>query len=264
MKLYGKFMFLGFLWGVILSSRAVVHPDGEYTLVALVINIGFDILPACNQITMLNLLEAMVPYYVFIIIFGTFIYQHFCWSSPYIFTRCSNRTKWLCKEFGWLLFYSAGYMLCMVLGRVLPYLFFSDLYIDKVGLQMLLVLFGIMVLWLFSAALLCNTLSILKSGVWGTFFTLGISMCGVAVMAFVNTNNFTAVERLKLHLNYCAHLVFGWHSLGTKNMKEMNQLGAGLSFGESYLYLGVVALVILLVSIYVVQRKDVIGNLEAR
>lgn len=264
MKLYGKFMCLGFLWGVLLSSRAVVNSDGDYTLAGLVINIGFDILPACNQITMLNLLEAMVPYYVFIIIFGTFIYQHFCWSSPYIFTRCSNRTKWLCKEFGWLLFYSVAYMVCMIVGRILPYCFFSELKIDRIGLQMLAVLFGIMVLWLFSATLFCNTLSILKSGVWGTFFTLAISMCGVAVMAFVNTNAFTAVERLKLRLNYWAHLVFGWHSLGTKSMEGMDQLGAGMSFYESYLYLGVVALVILLFSSYVVERKDVIGNLEEK
>lgn len=264
MKQYGKWLILAFLWGVIFSLRAVMYPDGNYELTGLVINIGFDILPACNQMTILKLLEAMVPYFVFMITFGTFIYQHFCWSSPYIFTRCSNRIKWLHSELCQLFFYAAGYLLCMIAGRLVPYLLFSNLKVDWTGVQMLAVLFGILVMWLFSSALLCNTLSIIKSGVWGTIATLVINMCGVAALIFVNTNDFTAQEQRKLCWNYWAHLVFGWHSFDKQSVEGMDQLGAGLVFWQSYLYLGVIVVLLILFSVYVVQRKDIIGNPEAK
>lgn len=262
MRIYGKYLLISFAWGICFSLSAFTNVGPAYPLEALVINIGLEGFNACNQITMINLLERMVPYYIFIILFGTYIYRHFCWCSPYIFSRCEKRKGWLYKEMGKLLGFSFMYILIMVIGRMIPFIIARKLTVNKTGIIMLLLLLGIMTIWLFSSALLCNLLSIWKGSIWGTVCTLTTQTVSVLSMIFINSEEWTNTEILKLRLNYSAHLVFAWHSLGEKDIEGMNQLGVNLSFVESYLYLLIIALVIIIVSVYFIEKKDIILNME--
>ena len=40
----------------------------------------------------------MLPYLLFLFLFGTYIYKHFCTAGVYVFSRCENRLKWIAKE----------------------------------------------------------------------------------------------------------------------------------------------------------------------
>lgn len=262
MRIYGKFLLIAFVWGVCFSLIVLTKDRGIYLLQDLVISIGFGNLKSCDQVTMINLLEGMVPYYVFTILFGTYIYRHFCWSSPYIFSRCEKRRKWMYHETGNLLLFSFLYMFFMIAGRILPIFMNSSIHINKTGLEMLLLLYGIMVLWIFSMALCCNILSIWKGSVWGTTATLVINTVLVLSMIFVKTEELTEGEIVKLRLNYVSHLVFGWHVFPGKNVDGMNQLGANIPFFESYVYVLAVAVFLVMIGGYVVERKDIMTNKE--
>ena len=264
MKIYGKYLLVSLIWGICFSLITLTKNDSVYSLQSLVIHIGLHGYNACNQITMMDLLEKMVPYYIFMILFGTYIYRHFCWCSPYIFSRCENRKKWIYKEMGKLFLFSFLYIVCMVIGRMIPIMIRGSIYIDKIGIIMLILLLGIMTLWLFSSSLFCNILSICKESIFGTMLTLIIHIILVFQMMFIDTINFTNAEILKLRLNYCSHLVFSWHSFPSTSIEGMNQLGANISFIETYLYLVVVAILIMVIGIFIIEKKDIIINMEEK
>lgn len=258
MRLYGKYLLLAFVWGCCLSLVVVTKHQDVYSLQELVISIGFGYFLSCDQVTMLNLLEGMVPYYVFVIIFGTYIYRHFCWSSPYIFSRCVRRNQWMYQEMGSLFLFSALYMLCMTMGRMVPVMLRKGLSVDWAGIKMLFLLYGIMTLWIFSFALFCNMLSIWKGNVWGTISAITVNTLLVLSMVFVKTEEFADIEKIKLRINYCSHLVFGWHKFSGDGVQGMNQLGADISFFESYGYFIFVALVLMIVSVRMMEKRDII------
>lgn len=263
MRIYGKFLLIALIWGVCFSLIVLTKDSGEvYLLEDLVISIGFGNLKSCDQITMINLLEGMVPYYVFTILFGTYIYRHFCWSSPYIFSRCEKRRQWMYQEAGRLFLFSSLYMLFFIAGRILPVIFYSNICINKTGLEMLLLLYGIMTFWIFSMSFFCNILSIWKGSVWGTTGALAVNTILVLNMIFIRTEELTEKEIIKLRLNYCSHLVFGWHIFPDRNIEGMDQLGAGISFLESYAYVLIVAIIMIMIGGYVVEKTDILINKE--
>lgn len=262
MREYGKYLVISFVWGICFSLSAFTKTGTTYSLTDLVINMGLKGGNACNQVTMIVLLESMIPYYIFIMLFGTYIYRHFCWCSPYIFSRCQKRRKWLYKEMNKLFCYSFMYILLMFIGRIVPFIILRNINIDKTGIIMLLLLLAIMTIWIFSAALFCNFLSIWKSNIWGVMCVLIMQTVSVLSMIFIKSEELNNIDILKLHLNYSAHLVFSWHSLGENNIEGMNQLGIALSFFESYLYLLIIAIFIIIFGIHLIEKKDIILNIE--
>ena len=68
----------------------------------------------------------MFPNYIFIMIFGTHLYNHFCTASVYVFTRQANRLVWYRKEVFQLLPYTFGFQVAGVLGHVVAVGFIDD------------------------------------------------------------------------------------------------------------------------------------------
>ncbi len=152
MKIYGKYLFMAFIWGCIFSLYGVMYTKETLSLQQLAIDTSFGVISACNRITVVILLERMVPYIVFIILFSTYIYQHFCYSSVYFFSRCTKRWQWFIREQLRLFIYALIYMVLMMLGRVFPYILCNKLSIDIISIEVVCIIVGVFSIWLFTAS----------------------------------------------------------------------------------------------------------------
>lgn len=258
MKIYGKSLLISFAWGLLFSLYGAMTCTDEYNIQNLVIAIAFGNLGACNRITVAVLLEEMVPYYLYIVLFSVYIYQHFCSSSVYFFSRCEKRWKWLIKEEIKLFAYSLLYMLFMALGRLLPFAVYNTIRIDLLGITMMFVMIIMFAIWLFTASLLGNILAILFGSIYGIVFTLALQIFSVLSLMWVDTNNLNTTEVMKLILNYSSHLIFSWHKWGETKLVAMDELNAHLTFGESFLFLAVTAVAVVMFGMVIISKIDII------
>ena len=258
MKVYGKFVLFALGWGILFSVYGAITCTDGYELQALVIAVAFGNLGACNQITVAVLLEKMVPYFLYIVLFSVYIYRHFCDCSVYFFSRCVKRWEWLLREEIKLFAYSLLYMLFMVMGRLLPFVWCGELQIDLTGIIMMLVMVIMLTVWLFTASLLGNILALLFGSMYGVVITLAIQIFSVLSLMWVDTSHLNAAQILKLRLNYSAHLIFSWHKWGEMDLEAMDELKAHLALGESFLFLGVTAVVVVILGMIIISKMDII------
>lgn len=96
MRTYLKCIAIALFWGILLtlfyfaSSKQVFFSD---IIEVFSFSRPYMIIPYIIDITV-----QLLPYLLFQILFGTYIYRHFCSASYYYFSRCTNRTRWLLKE----------------------------------------------------------------------------------------------------------------------------------------------------------------------
>ncbi|MCD7826204.1 MAG: hypothetical protein LUH14_09630, partial [Clostridiaceae bacterium] len=112
-------------------------------------------------------------------------------------------------------------------------------------------------IWLFTASLLGNILSILFGSIYGMVFTLALQIFSILSLMWVDTNNLDTTEVMKLISNYSAHLVFSWHKWGGTEIVKMDELNAHISFGVSFLFLAAAAAVVMF-GMIVISKIDII------
>lgn len=260
MKIYGKYLLIAFIWGCIFSLYGIMYNDETFSLQQLAVSISFGTISACNRITVVILLERMFPYIIFIILFSTCVYQHFCYSSVYFFSRCTKRWLWFVREQLRLLTYALAYMVFMIAGRMFPYIFYHKLSIDITGIRIICTIAGIFSLWLFTASSLGNTLSILIGGLKGTICTIGLIILSVFSLMWIDTNNMTETEIIKLRMNYNSVLVFDWHKYGDITTSGTCDLYTRFRYIDSYMFATVTMLIIIALGIYITNRSDIISE----
>lgn len=260
MKIYGRYLFIAFIWGCIFSLYGAMYTNGTFSLQQLAVDISFGIMSACNRIIVVVLLERMVPYIIFIVLFSTYIYQHFCYSSVYFFSRCTKRWQWFIREQLKLLAYALTYMIFMITGRIFPYVFYHKFSIDMTGIKTICIIAGIFSIWLFTASSIGNTLSILIGGLKGVICTIGIIILSVFSLMWTDTNNMTKKEIIKLRMNYNSVLVFDWHKYGNITTSGTSCLHTNFKYASSYIFAIGVMLAVIVTGIYIINRADIISE----
>lgn len=74
MKIYGRYLFIPLIYGIIFSIYGTFHTTGPLPLLELVIDMGFGEIVSCSLKASAAILESYVPYLVFVILFSTYIY----------------------------------------------------------------------------------------------------------------------------------------------------------------------------------------------
>ncbi|HBZ53210.1 MAG TPA: hypothetical protein DEO82_05500 [Eubacterium sp.] len=156
---YLRYVFLAFILGILISFGHVVNSYYK------TINDFVEIIDMRNEnITygfLYDLIMINIPYIVFHIFFGTYIYRRFCSASIYFFVRNVNRVKWFLSEIFKLYIYAVMYCLFYVMGNCfLPV--FSFRYGVRSGLLFEVIMYVVITsLYLLVTALAINVLAVL-------------------------------------------------------------------------------------------------------
>ena len=114
MKYYAKFLLLAVGFSIILYGlRSYMSADGLSIQHYIVYNHCGELIKFTTAEMVLRI-RNLLPYYTYAIIFSTYIYRHFCYSSVYIFSRCQKRGWWFRGEAVKLLGYT------VIFAAVLP------------------------------------------------------------------------------------------------------------------------------------------------
>lgn len=266
MKLYWKYLILVFFLGILFSiygTFSMYNSGIVPTLSGMVASMGFQDLGGCSMAGAMKYMVDLFPYFIFIIVFATYIYRHFCEGSVYVFSRCEKRGRWMCSEMIKLLLFSGAYVMVLFLGRLTPMIIHSGIEMDELGWQLFIYFYVIMTLWLFQITLLGNILAIIFNSNVGTTIVCITQVISVVALALIDDMNLVGLEVMKLRLNLNAHLVIEWHGVEGIASSYLNKLDVALNFNESVGYVLLVTIVWIIVGMIVIQKMDIIqGNKE--
>lgn len=207
----------------------------------------------------------LLPFFIFQILFGTYIYQRFCSASIYYFSRCHNRVKWFIKESVKLYAFAFVYPFMMVISGVAVASITNKVVLNP-GSLILLIYYGIIhSLWLFLTALLMNVIAIVFDSSYGFMAVVGIQMVSVSslllwaeknVWSLQDTTNFEKHVTL-LKFNPISHLILTWHSSPLLAVNEqINHLTIDFNLNASVVFFFLISLVVIVFGCFVVKKQE--------
>lgn len=208
---------------------------------------------------LLNFSLMLTPTFLFAMMLGTEYYQHFCIANVYIFSREPRRTTWYMIEAFWIFVQTLVYECVVMAVTLLLAAVFQNLDFSTTGIQLMLMHIGLYTLWLFGLILLINTLSILLGSEYGFLISFALQILQLALLYWPNDEGFNPIS------SYLpiAHLVTFWHTSTNDTLTEvLSQKIQIFSFAESFLLMSGHTLVIFLISIYVINRFNILSPKE--
>ena len=242
------------LCGVLLSSAFVNPYSGQVTLSELVLQLSGsrgDLPLGTSLPELLSFSIKMVPYFLFELYIGVYLYRHFCTASVYVFSRTVHRTRWYAKEC--LKICGAGILYQVaLLGTVI---IVTHCRYDVVwqGLLVLITHFVLYGLWLFAMVMLVNILSILLGSENSFAIVLGGQVVFITLLALPKSNYL--IQFVVLKINPMARLVLGWQSSG---IEGLDVLGGVLRLQNSLSYIVFIVSLILIGGGILVKKHDFI------
>jgi hypothetical protein len=214
------------------------------------------------------------PIILFQIIWGTYIYRHFCSASVYHFSRCNNRAQWFLKEAVHLYVYAILYLMVLIATPVILFSIYNKLTFDSASFILLAYYMIIYSLWIFIFTLLVNILSIRFSSITGFSIISAIQMLCVSVFIVLQDLNIltyelktaSEIDNLELQskiikFNPLSHIVLKYHKSGDQALnKIINTYGFSFYLYESVLLLFVIAIIAVVAGYITIKKKDLITN----
>lgn len=202
----------------------------------------------------------LLPYYTYAIIFSTYIYRHFCYSSVYIFSRCQKRGWWFRGEAVKLLGYTVIYVILLNISALPIVMMRYQISIDNVGVKFLVVHILVMSLWLYGITIFANILAILfgsKVMVIGTFLLQILLFMSVGNVS-VGENKITKILKIKFNLNFNMQMLPALHKFRGMNKDIIDGLGISIKYQWSVLYMLIVNVIIIAIGTVIINRIDII------
>lgn len=260
MKVYWKYYFIPLLYGIIFSWKVNIIGSEKTDICSIVAYLGNGNVYECSYGSVLDMLSVNFIYFMFIIVFSTYIYRHFCNSSVYIFSRFNNRIIWYLKECLKLLGFVvlgnimvlAGFIITAVLGCGITFQQGSMLI---VGLYLL-----VYSLWIFASVLLANILSIKINSAIGNVITMGLLLFSTILLGSIDYQNITSADILKLRLNPMSYSILSWYKVKINGEIWFEELEYACSPWIGVAFLGVFSLAIMLAGAIYIQRMDITKN----
>lgn len=270
---YIKCITVSAMWGIF-TSLTYLGTSGEFFFSDIIFQFSLPTITV-NLIFVIEMSLRYFPFLIFQILFGTYIYKHFCSASVYYFSRCQNRVKWFLKEALSLYPLALLYILTMVVIGVIIVGINNNIIFDKESFILLLYYLLIHSLWLYSTSLLINILAIkfesslaysIVAGIQLTF--LGMLLLWDEVLPLHDTYNLERNARL-LQLNPIAHLVLPWRSsmIDAVNIRINEYLDffmidwSKISFelNNSVLLFTIVSILIVIFGLIIVKKHELIS-----
>ncbi len=267
-----KRLMVLFAIGMLLGAMPCVFMIGmDWTVSEMVYAIGFGGV-SIGKSSVVEFVIAWFPILFFQVWLGNYIYEHYCVSSVYFFSRCTKKVSWYLREVGKLYLWALLYVLVMFMGAYLLGVFGNTghhIYWDETAGILLFYYVAIYSLWLFGTTLLINIVGIIWDSSKGFMMVVGAQMICTALYAvlseWLNFMEYTEGEMemqvLVLKLIPVSNLVLKWHSnhlAGTPILE--GAFGFEYEFIYSVVGMFVMSCLVIVVGVYVVKRSDFLDN----
>ncbi len=215
----------------------------------------------------------MIPYFTFMFIFGTYIYEHFNTASTYYFSRCTNRGRWFCKEMLKLFFITLIFTVTMPLFGIGLAAINNHIIFDMASLWIYIYYIAIYTLFLFTCTIAINILAIKKGSMIGFSTVAVILLVLISLFALWNDagiftlqlteNPYLSRNTKFLMLNLVAHLILPWHSSSNTIIdSRINYLNLDFDLNISLLLFFVISVITVIVSTILVKKQDLIVTIK--
>ncbi|MFQ9934064.1 MAG: hypothetical protein ACLRVQ_06490 [Lachnospiraceae bacterium] len=202
------------------------------------------------------LMQSMIPMFAFQIVYGVYIYKHFCCASVYYFSRQKNRTRWFIGESVKIIKYTAIFFASYILTAIAVTIGVTG--DSKVVGELCIYTFLYFVLYNFVFCMLINLVSIFTGSQNGIIITYGIQMASVFVLNVFNDKvQLTGIPLKLFKLNPASNLVVSWHSSSGKLGKYINMFNIDFDINVSLIYFFVLSLIITGVGGFIINKIDV-------
>ena len=266
MKYYIRFLLCAALCGIMFFATR----SGENNMVYasdIIISLGFGTVE-CFPPYFINFVYYFTPILIFQILYGTYIYRHFCSAFIYYFSRTENKIKWYIKQAFELFFLSLLYVILLLSSSIASASIFNDVVFCKTNIVLVFYFLVIYVLFVFATTNLINILSIAFSGSVAFIIVDTIQILSMALFVLTDmiSENEITKKNLFILLNPVAHLVLRVHTGINEEMSSLYStygvIGKGFDFNISVFVYFIFMLISLILGCVVVKKKDVIVNSE--
>ena len=268
MKVYGKYLLIALAGGIFNCLILVLNSKESYPSSYVVLSFGLSALELYSG-SIGSFFSWYFPFLLFQVLWGTYLYRHFCSASVYYFSRCGNRVRWFLKEAGKLYSFTVLYLSILLGSGLLVMQVTGKLYWDAVTLPLLLYYFELESAWLFRLTLLVNVLAIKLSSSGGFILVGGFQLLCVGAFAMwhgggkdmdATVEQAAFMEQAqRMRFNPISHIILGWHSSKNSVLDSyVHQLGITFDFSWSVLLLLLLAVISLLVGCFIVKRQEFI------
>ncbi len=272
MRHYTKFLLFAVMWGMFIGIRISLWND-SITFVTIVMKFGFSELYFWIA-SLSSFVEWYFPMVMFQILWGTYIYRHFCSASVYYFSRCDQRRTWFLKESLLLYPYVLTYLVTMLLVSTCVISILEPVHYGREAIPLLAYYLSIHSLWLYFTTLLINVLSIKLERSEGGFLIVG-GLQALCVAVFVSYESLLerfgevspgtgeiALDGRGAALiigNPLSHLVLKWHSSGIRSIKELiNEYSIAFDLNLSLALFLVISILVVWMGCRLVGNQDII------
>ena len=242
------------------------QPDASFG--SMVVWMGFGNV-GLGSAYLIDFLYAIVPMVVFQMVYGLYLYRHFCTASVYYFSRCIKRKSWFLQETGSLLLKSFLYESAYWIAGLFVLAFKYPFSITMADVCLFLYAVTINVLWLFASTLAVNILALKTDSVAGFGIIFGLEVFFIVIYNFMESlflygkpeGNAGKLLFILWKWNPVSQLVVRWHSSMWKEIDAMvNDYQVNFDFNFSVLYLAILSAILIILGISVISRVELISN----
>lgn len=254
-------MIVSFVFGIIgILGLHTVNSEVHFSDIIVALIFGKAEINMASQIRMMIL---SIPIVIFQILYGNHIYCRYCTASVYYFTRYKNRVKWYLGECCKLYIKSLMYVISFLIGSISCCMAMGKVNSDNAFFVLIMQFIFIFSLWLFVSTLAINLVSIIKSSYFAVALVCTMqSLAIIQLSIFDKTLSIDSGNKLNIILfktNPIAHLILFWHSSKNEYVNLfVNGLGIPFSFTSTYIYFGVVGIIMVFLGVLLVKKKDII------
>lgn len=264
MKYYIRFLLCAVLCGIVfLGSMAT--PNHSIHASDIIISLGFGVVE-CIPRSIIDITYYFTPVLIFQILYGTYIYRHFCAASVYYFSRTENKIRWYLKQAVELFILSLLYVVFLLGASLAAASIFNDVVFCKTDMVLGFYFLVIYVLFVFTTTNFINIFSILFSSNIAFIIVNAVQILSMAMFVVADiifAENEISKKTLYILFNPIAHLIIRVHTRKNEEMGSLySTIGGGFDFNISIFVYLAFALIALISGCIIVKHKEVTGSNE--
>lgn len=267
MKKYYRAVGFGILWGIV-QNFVFFYKGEEVSLSRVIWQLNFPGM-SFSVLQLVDMVLGMFPFFVFQILYGTFLYRRFCTASVFYFSRCTNRVGWFLKETLGLYLVSVVYFAVIVVTRVGLQFGTCSVVVDRLSVFLTVYYVAVSSLWGYLTAIVMNLIAIKKGSSTGFIAVAGGQIALIMILSLWDRNGSFSMEDTAhlarngflLKCNPVAHLVLDWHSTFLDPENEMlNRLNIAFDLSETIAVFLVLAGAVMAVGCVIIKRHELLTN----
>lgn len=261
MKVYFKYLLFAMFYGIFQTlpylriGETVVFSD-------IIFGLSFN-KPMFDILYIMDMIMELIPIFLFQILYGTYIYRHFCSASVFYFTRCTNRCKWFLKESIKLYGYIILYLCTLVLSSTFFCTINFGVEFDEGSIHLLCYFLIIFSIWYYITAIIINIIAIMIGSHYSFAIVASVQVLLLLILNIFDTNlpfeENLAVNSHLLKMNPISHLVISWHSSSIPYVNNLiNTWNIQFSYFSSIAYLGMIAVIVTIIGGTIINNKQLL------